>query len=362
MITFQNLFSYLKAYFRNFASLFLFTSTTILAFTLIILGVYWKMHLWGHTKTPLSKPLIVDFEPGSSLKNFATLLHNSGLVSSREKFYWYVRIFHSNKYIRFQAGRYQFTSIVSPEQIIEAVLEGRVHKQVVLRFTIPEGFTLKQVNKRLSDLNLWSLDRLHSLSHSQSYVRSLGIEGQSLEGYIYPATYSFYKEIPSPDRLYETMVQQFFKTLPFDFLEQCEDKGITLHQAVTIASMIEKETPWEDEKPFVAEVIWNRLKKKIPLCIDATIIYGLEEFDGDLTYKHLQDKGNPYNTRVRTGLPPGPIASPSISSLIAVFNQSEHGYFYYVVNGDSGRHHFSKTLSEHRIHVKKLVLRQRRVN
>ncbi|RME58186.1 MAG: endolytic transglycosylase MltG [Candidatus Dadabacteria bacterium] len=152
------------------------------------------------------------------------------------------------------------------------------------------------------------------------------------------------------------MVHTFWKKIPKDYKERAEKVGLTLHKAVIVASLIELETPLNDEKPLVAEVILNRLRKGVPLAIDASIIYGLgDDFKGDLKWRHLRDKRNPYNTRVYKGLPPGPICSPSLSSLLAAVSPSNKGYLYYVLDPEKGRHHFSKTLKEHNKYVRKLL-------
>ena len=183
----------------------------------------------------------------------------------------------------------------------------------------------------------------------------MNVPSSSLEGYLYPATYRFSK-IPTAQQAFEEAVSTFWKRLPESYAEQVATRGLTLNEAVTFASLIEMETPHDDERQYVSEVIWNRLKRNIALAIDASIIYGIEDFNGNLSRSHLEDKSNKYNTRVHRGLPPSPICSPSAASLKAVLEPSDEGYYYYVLDLESGsRHRFSKTLKEHNRYVKKLV-------
>ena len=153
------------------------------------------------------------------------------------------------------------------------------------------------------------------------------------------------------------MVDEFFKRMPAHYLKQLKIIDLTLKEAVIIASLIEKETSIASEKPLIAEVILNRLKKRMPLGIDASVIYGIHNFKGNLTLRHLKDYHNKYNTRIHKGLPPTPICSPSLSSLQAVINPSKKGFYYYVLLPEEKQvsHHFSKTLKEHNRYVVKLL-------
>ena len=156
------------------------------------------------------------------------------------------------------------------------------------------------------------------------------------------------------------MVETFWNRLPEDYVAQLESLGLSLHEAVIFASLIEKETAIEDEKPKVAEVIWNRLKRKDALGIDAAVIYGIKDYDGQIRWSHLRDRKNPYNLRIHRGLPPGPIGAVSVSSLQAILEPTSEGYYFYVLKVNSGgRHHFSKTLKEHNLYVQKLVRHQK---
>ncbi|MCB0359276.1 MAG: endolytic transglycosylase MltG, partial [Bdellovibrionales bacterium] len=197
-------------------------------------------------------------------------------------------------------------------------------------------------------------EELTAIAHDREFITSLNLDADSLEGYIYPATY-FFTTRPSGKEFFSRAVATFWERLPADYMARIEERGLTLHQAVTFASLIELETRYADEKPLIAEVIWRRLKIGMALGIDASIIYGIEDYEGDLKFSHLRDGNNPYNTRIHPGLPPGPIGSPDVDSLRAVVEPADVGSLYYVLDVDTdGRHHFSKSLSEHNRYVRKL--------
>lgn len=326
--------------------------------TAILSGlVYLKR--WSQTeRLGQDSVVLLEVSKGIRLNDLAAELKKNGLIDRTWVFKLWVRSEGNFRYI--QAGQYQFNGPTSPISFMDKFISGNTYAPVVLEYTIPEGFTLSQVEERLAALGVGSIDSLKAVSRNKEFIESFGLEASTLEGFVYPATYRYHHKKPSEKEAFKRMAQEFFSRLPNDYRENCKKLGISLYKAVIIASLIEKETMLEDEKPLVAEVIWNRLNKRMPLGIDASIIYGIKNFDGNLTFKHLKDKSNPYNSRVRLGLPPGPIGSPSVSSLMAVLNPATEGnYFYVLLPGGENRHHFSKTLKEHNRYVKKLVNAQR---
>ena len=316
-------------------------------------GYLWHLSQWAVGTLDLAEQKTLYFPKGTSLEGLSGRLESLGLVDSSLSYQLWVRLF--GEYHRFQAGTYQFSGSVSPYGLSKKIMAGRVYRQVAVQYTIPEGFTLKKIIDRLVAQNLGSRAVFEALLSDSTFRRNLGIRGPSFEGFIYPATYKFYKR-PSPREVLSKMVETFFEKIPKDLEQKYREKGLSLREGVTFASLIELETQIESEKPMVAEVIWSRLKKKEPLGIDASLIYGIKDFDGDLTWAHLRDKKNPYNTRIHKGLPPGPIGSPALSSMLAILSPTNEGYYYYVLIGNGEkRHHFSKTLSEHNRHVKLLL-------
>lgn len=311
---------------------------------------------WGVREQVVEGEKVIQIPRGTSLTTLSGLLAEQGLVSSSLRFKLWVRFF--SDYSGFQAGQYRFVGQVSPQSIASMIRRGEVWRPVALEITIPEGFRLAQIVDRFVQLGVGTREEFESYVGNASFLGELGIEASSLEGYFYPATYRFY-ERPSVEQVLREGVKVFFEKLPDQYVAQVKEKGLTLHEAVTFASLIELETKHDDERSLVSEVIWRRLNNKTTLGIDAAIIYGIKDFDGNLRRTHLNDPSNLYNSRIHPGLPPTPIGSPSRESLAAVLTPTNEGYYYYVVDAEQGdRHHFSKDLREHNQWVRKLVRAQ----
>lgn len=328
---------------------------TITIFSILILLSYtYLSHYWANIPQTLKQPEVFKMEPGTKLKKLSRELFEKNIIANPDYFNLLVKI--TRKYHRFQAGTYLFEGNISPQDVMSKFLNGEVYRQVSFKFTIPEGFTARQINERLNSIGIEDFEKLENLRLSKELAEKYMIPKDNLEGFLYPATYIFYEDIPRPEEIYTRMLEEFFLRLPNNYQQAAEKLGLTLYQAVIFASLIEKETQWPEEMTLISEVIWNRLKKKIPLGIDAALIYGIKDYDGNIRRKHLKDRNNVYNTRLRKGLPPTPIASPSLESLLAVLNPDSQGNLYYVLKPASdGKHQFSKTLGEHNLHVKRLV-------
>jgi UPF0755 protein len=310
---------------------------------LIGLSFLWHIHHWSRSALPLSQPTVVKVSPQIHLRELTEQLHSARLIDSSNRFLFWVkaqRIFH-----KIQAGTYRFAEAVSPAELLDALLKGPSHQAVQINFTIPEGFNLKQILTRMVEFNLGSFEQLWALAHDPAFIASLHIEAPSLEGFLYPATYFFYEEHPSEREVFAAFAAEFAQRIPPTYRQEVEARQLSFYQAVIFASMIEKETDLAEERSLIAEVIWRRLKANIPLAIDAAVIYGSVDYQGRLKSFHLKDRNNPYNPRIHRGLPPTPIASPTVASLAAVLTPSTEGYMYYVLlPGNNGKHHFAKTL------------------
>jgi UPF0755 protein len=183
-----------------------------------------------------------------------------------------------------------------------------------------------------------------SLAFSSDFAAGLGIAGDGVEGYLFPDTYLFSKEV-APAEVIKTMVENFKRVYAPDFSLRAAELGMTDREVVTLASIIEKETGLAEERPLISAVFHNRLKLGIPLSSDPTVIYGIADFDGNLRKRDLEKK-TPYNTYLIRGLPPGPIANPGRSSILAALYPAPVKYLYFVSRND-GSHHFSATIREH---------------
>ncbi len=188
-------------------------------------------------------------------------------------------------------------------------------------------------------------------------ARKNGIEAATFEGYLFPDTYFFPQEV-AMEQIISTMVNRFWSVFTPEWKVRAKDLGFTVHQIVTLASIIEKETGAAFERPIISSVFHNRLKKKMRLESDPTVIYGINNFDGNLTRNHLSTH-TPYNTYKIKGLPAGPIANPGRASLEAALYPEKSVFIYFVSKKDN-THYFSTTLKEHNQAVRKYQLRQKK--
>ena len=332
------------------------TKKIVISLLLLVFFLFLSFALlkyWSNQKVfGLKNKQIITLDPNERLPKLAEKLYKKNLINNQRLFIWWTKL--QGRYKFFQSGTYAFQGPVSPNTIISSIINGKSYHPVSLEITIPEGFSLQQILNRLTKLG-FSFQDLYDTAHDPEFLQSIQLNGSSLEGFLYPSTYSYYNKKLGPKQIFKRMVSKFFKQLPHHYEDKLKKQGLSLSEAVTIASLIEKETSVVEEKPLIASVILNRLKKKIPLGIDASVIYGIQNFKGTLNSTHLKDVNNPYNTRIHYGLPPSPICSPSLSSIQAVLNPSKHNFYYYVLlPGKNQRyHHFSKTLTEHNRYVKK---------
>jgi len=313
---------------------------------------------WADKPVYLTDEKIIEVERGVSLRRLSEEMHQEGIVSHPRFFEFWVRFY--SQYEKFKAGPYMFEGETTPSMVASKIIAGEIYQPVLFQLPIPEGFTMRQIAERMERFEIAPVDETLELANSTDFLSRNRVPSTSLEGFAYPATY-YFMEMPTAHDVLTMMVQTFWARLPADYEARVQEMGLSLQEAVTFASLIELETRLDEERPKVSEVIWNRLNRRMALGIDASIIYGIENFDGRLRTANLQDRANLYNTRVHPGLPPTPIGSPSIESLLAVLNPTNYGYLYYVLDlKDGSRHVFTKTLAEHNRHVQELMREQRR--
>jgi UPF0755 protein len=244
-----------------------------------------------------------------------------------------------------KSGEYELSPALTPIEILERLRSGTIR---TLPVTIPEGLRIDEVAARLEQGEITSAAALVARAMNPEFTRSLGIEAETLEGYLYPETYRFRRETPA-DEVLRAFVDEFNRRLTEETRAQIAASGMTLHEVVTLASIVEKETAVAEERPLIAAVFRNRLEKRMRLQSDPTVIYGIVRtrghFDGNLRRRDLK-RDTPYNTYTRGGFPPGPIANPTIASIDAVLAPADTPYLYFVSRND-GTHVFSNTLKEH---------------
>lgn len=300
--------------------------------------------------TPLTpaQAVLYQLKPGTSLARAATDLETIGVLRSALALKLLAHLSDQGGLI--QSGTYRFVDPATPRQVLERLVSGDVEE---VSLTIPEGFTLQQVIDRISALGYGDREQLQQLAREPDFLRQLGIEGKSLEGYLFPETYRF---TPGIDEvaLLKMMVQQFRRRVGQQLLDKAKARHLDLRQLVILASIIEKETGLAGEMPLISSVFHNRLRRHIPLQSDPTVIYGIHGFNGNLTRKDLETP-TPYNTYLHRGLPPGPIANPGLAALQAAAQPAQSNYLYFVARGD-GSHQFSATLREHNRAVRRFQL------
>jgi UPF0755 protein len=242
---------------------------------------------------------------------------------------------------KLQQGEYVFPAPPSAFELWGKIVNGDVAKYQVI---IPDGSNIYDIAQTLGDLELADPSTFLATATSPELALRMEIPGSTLEGYLFPDTYTFVKDM-SAEEILGVMVRQFQRKFTPEMERKGKEEGLTRNQIVTIASIIEKETGVEAEKPMVSEVIRKRLSLGMPLQMDPTVIYGLKKFGGNLTKKDLKTP-NPYNTYLTPGLPPGPICNPGLSAIKAAIYPSDTDYLYFVSRND-GSHRFSRTLKEH---------------
>lgn len=307
--------------------------------------------------TPLADPSVepavqsVDVPEGASLQHVASLLAERGLIRSPTGFRILGKLTGAERRIR--PGEYALHAGLGPLEILSDMVEGRVRLHAV---TIPEGFSTAQIAVRLGEEGLVDEQAFLALTRDQEFISTLDLTVPTLEGYLFPTTYHFPKS-SNPKEIIRTMVAFTWKAITPELRARAEEKGMSLHEVLTLASVIEKETGVAAERPLISAVFHNRLRRGIPLQSDPTVIYALESFDGNLRKRDLTVE-SPYNTYRVKGLPPGPIANPGAESITAALHPAKASYLYFVSRND-GTHHFSSTLAEHNRAVDKY---QRRIS
>jgi UPF0755 protein len=275
---------------------------------------------------------------GESLKEVAEGLGERGIVKSKRLFVLWVKLTGHTKQIK--AGEYELSARMPPLEILKKLEKGMV---ITYAVTVPEGFTMEQIADLLASKGLVKKAQFLDLARDPKVLRHYGITGPSLEGYLFPDTYHFSRGLP-PLTLIDVMVKRFWQMVG-PLRKRADEVGMKMKDVVILASIVEKETGRSEERPTVASVFLNRLKRGMRLDSDPTVIYGLGEFDGHLKKDDLSRK-TPYNTYVIRGLTPGPIANPGLDAIKAVLYPAQTDYLYFVSKND-GSHYFSKTLAEH---------------
>lgn len=285
------------------------------------------------------EPILFEIAQGKPLKEICSNLQEKGLI----KYEWSVCLMARIKKTddKINAGEYQLSPAMSPQEILRKLVAGEVYKRTV---TIKEGVSMRDVGKLIEEAGIITKAEWDAGVVNPELLKIANIPANSFEGYLFPETYYFSRPTTARQIIF-TMVEQGEKHWAPYFTEQMEKLGTSRHEILTLASIVEKESGKVDEQPLISAVFHNRLKVGMKLQADPTVIYGIPDFDGNLTKEDLLTP-NAYNTYTNFGLPPGPIGNPGESAIRAALFPEPVPYLYFVADG-SGGHVFSKTLEEH---------------
>jgi UPF0755 protein len=283
--------------------------------------------------------VLFEVKRGESLRVIAMRLEEHGLVRDARATTWWARL--RGQAEQLHAGQYWLSPALSPAEIIDRIASGKVATWEVV---VPEGLTAAEIGERFAERGIVDAREFAAAAADPALARELGIPAPSLEGYLFPETYRLPRGQTGPD-VVRVLVEQF-RAAWRQVEARAAERGLPMHEVVTLASIVEKETGAPNERPMIASVFANRLRLNMRLESDPTVIYGVTAFDGNLRRSDLDDAANAYNTYQHAGLPPGPISNPGLDALRAVIDPAPSKLLYFVSKND-GTHEFSETYAQH---------------
>jgi len=323
---------------------------------IVVVGTVWYQWSLRPVDSRSEDRHAVKIESGMSVKQIAQLLGEKGVIRSPRVFTLYAKL--HGKESSLQAGKFVLRPSMSVKELIAVLQDGKAEEMLV---TIPEGFTIQQIDARLTELGIIEEGEIVRCANECDFssfeflpdIDGLAERGGQLEGYLFPDTYYIdVEEFVTKfflERLLTTFRRRVVETLAADLVEDEH----TLHEVITMASLIEEEARADEERPVIAGILWKRYDAGLGLGVDATVRYILDKPTGAITTGDL-NTNSPYNTRKFKGLPPGPIASPGEASVIAVLRPEESSYWYYL-HGADGEIHYAETNEEHNINKYKYI-------
>lgn len=291
-----------------------------------------------------SKTIEIQIPKGATFRQAVEIFSREGVIRDKNFFILAGRITGLERRIR--AGFYQIYRPMDALDLLRILKDGQIIEFAV---TVIEGDSLQEIAGKLSEKGIVTKEAFLALASDAKFLYTFDIDSPSAEGYLFPDTYRIPKGM-EPRETVAMMINNLRGKLTFEMMERMEELGFSENEILTLASIIEKEAVTDDERAVISAVYHNRLKKRIPLQADPTAIYGIKGSKEKILLSDLKRK-TPYNTYVVRGLPPGPIASPGIKSIMAALYPADAPYIYFVSNND-GTHTFSVTLAEHNAAVK----------
>ena len=329
-----------------------FAAIVLLLLTSAGLGAFLALR---YTQTPgsqESRAVIFEVTPSMSFQSVAAELKKAGVINNAKFFYLYARARRMRSLLR--VGEYDLNTNMIPGQVLAVITSGKSRTKP---FVVPEGLNIFEISELFEKQGFGTSEEFLSFVKDKEFVKSLlGQEHNSLEGYLFPETYLITKFMTAKDVI--TAMVRRFQSVYNEIGKQNQLKNWSLHQIVTLASIVEKETGAPQERKVISSVFHNRLKKQMRLQTDPTIIYGIADQTGVVPNNiHKSDllKPSRYNTYVIAGLPPGPISNPGREALLAAMNPDATEFLYFVSHND-GTHEFTKTYEDHSRAVQKFQM------
>lgn len=283
----------------------------------------------------------VRVEAGMSSSDIGNMLVEKGVVSSKLSFWWNAKTKGADK--KFQTGLFEFTPNMSTDEVLDILINGKISS---VRVVIPEGFTVKQIAKRLDDMGLVSEREFLKMAKDYApydYIEANKDADYRMEGFLFPATYEIDSSATCKE-IMDMMAETFDARLTADMRVRAKERNLSIYELVTLASLVEKEALFDEDRPAIAQVFFKRLAINMPLQSDTTVTYliGAKE---DVSIADTK-VDSPYNTYQNYGLPPGPIACPGTESIKAVLYPADTNYLYFVADRD-GHNHYSTNYDDH---------------
>ncbi len=317
----------------------------ILGGLILVVGGFVAFVLW--VPNAFQGDRFVTVSRGENFSQVADSLVKAGVIKNTFSFQAAGRILGLTT--RMQIGKYRFRSGMSNAEILDDLRHGKTVETIVI--VIPEGLTAARQARLLSRRLGIDSARFMSIVNDSDFAHELGVPSFSLEGYLLPGSYKLdWQE--DEEAIIKELVGAFWTFFNDSLRAVAAEKGYSLRDVVTVASIVEGETSIDTERSIIAGVYYNRLRKRMRLEADPTIEYIIPDGPRPLRLGDLQ-RPSPYNTYRNYGLPPGPISSPGRASLLAALSPQKHRYFFFVATGDGG-HHFSQTFDQHRRAIRRL--------
>lgn len=302
----------------------------------------------------------INVEIGSNLDSIAAQLEKNGIIHDARIFKYYAKF---NNESDFQAGKYSLTKAMTLDELIQSLKTGKVYREPIFSMTVPEGLTLNQIANVVEKRTDYTATEFLELVNSPDFIDEMinkyptllteEVKGENvrfaLEGYLYPATYSYYEENPSLRSIVEQMLSST-ATIVAPYTDALAEQEKSVHWLLTFASLLEEEATASTDREMIASVFLNRLEEPMALQTDPTVLYAFEGERENIASD--KNKEHPYNTYSVQGLPPGPIANPGQESIDAVLNAPETKYLFFLAD-DNGTNYFAETYAEHLSNIEK---------